>query len=75
MIGCEQNNPNHNSDVWEHTLKVVDNLVKDSRTERLGAGKYRLVMAGLFHDFGKPKTKAVGSDGYDHFKAHAHLSE
>lgn len=75
MIGCEQNNPNHNSDVWEHTLKVVDNLVKDSRTERLGADKYRLVMAGLFHDFGKPKTKSVGSDGYDHFKAHAHLSE
>lgn len=75
MIGCEQNNPNHNSDVWEHTLKVLNNLVNDVRTDNLGHDKYRLMLAGLFHDFGKPKVKQVGKDGYDHFKGHAHLSE
>ena len=49
----------HHKDVYEHTLKVVDN-VSPTLTRRLGA---------LFHDIAKPKTKGV-ENGKVHFRHH-----
>jgi len=49
----------HHKDVYEHTLKVVDN-VSPTLTRRLGA---------LLHDIAKPKTKGV-ENGKVHFRHH-----
>ena len=52
--------PNHHhKDVYEHTLKVIDN-VSPTLTRRLGA---------LFHDIAKPNTKGV-ENGKVHFRHH-----
>ena len=49
----------HHKDVYEHTLKVVDN-VSPTLTRRLGA---------LLHDIATPKTKGV-ENGKVHFRHH-----
>ena len=49
----------HHKDVYEHTLKVVDN-VSPTLTRRLGA---------LFHDIAKPNTKGI-ENGKVHFRHH-----
>lgn len=61
MLGCSQNRY-HAFDVWEHTLHVMD---------ACPVGDPILRMAALFHDVGKPASKAihpVTGDGtfYDH---------
>ena len=59
MVGMEQNGY-HFGTVWEHTLKVVDNIQPIL--------EYRL--AALFHDLGKTLTKTVGENGKIHFYGH-----
>jgi putative nucleotidyltransferase with HDIG domain len=56
-VGCTQNKY-HDYDVFEHTVRVVENTVSDDPYVRLGA---------LLHDIGKPKVKWVGKDGVAHF--------
>lgn len=63
-ISCAQNHPGHDSDVFEHTLKVIERLPMDST----------LRMAALLHDIGKPRKKVVGEDGFDHFWGHEEVS-
>ena len=63
MLDCEQNNPHHKYDVYEHTCAVVSGLPKDEV----------LRVAGLFHDAGKPATKTT-VDGVDHFYGHPEIS-
>ena len=50
LVGVDQRDTHHHKDVFEHTLKVVDNLAKD------GAGLL-LRFVGLVHDIGKPRVK------------------
>ncbi|MDF2478501.1 MAG: metal dependent phosphohydrolase [Sphingobacterium sp.] len=61
---CKQNHPAHDSDVYDHTIKVVNGLPND-RILRLTA---------LFHDLGKVSKKVKGDDGYDHFWQHQEAS-
>lgn len=61
MSGFNQNNPYHQHDVFTHTLKVIDNCVKDPV----------LILAALLHDSGKPVCYQEGEDGYTHFHGHA----
>ncbi|RMD86101.1 MAG: HD domain-containing protein [Candidatus Dadabacteria bacterium] len=57
--GFEQNEY-HLYDVFEHTLKVIENTPQNL-TQRITA---------LFHDIGKPYTLSVGEDGRRHFYKH-----
>ncbi|MBN2029406.1 HD domain-containing protein [bacterium] len=50
LVGIEQRDTYHHKDVFEHTMKVVDNLARISDNPRL-----RFV--GLIHDIGKPRVK------------------
>ncbi len=56
-VGCAQNQY-HSHDVFEHTVRVVENCTSRDPYVRLGA---------LLHDIGKPKVKWVGLDGVAHF--------
>ena len=50
LIGVEQRDTYHHKDVFEHTLKVVDNLAKKS-------DNILLRFTALVHDIGKPRVK------------------
>ena len=64
MKGCEQNNPYHIYDVWNHTLAVLENIEEKDEVLRLAA---------LFHDIGKPHVYTE-KDGVGHFYGHADKS-
>jgi len=64
-VGFEQNQF-HDLDVFEHTLKVVENCPLDDLPMRLAA---------LFHDIGKPATLSVDEDGMRHFYGHERVSD
>ena len=55
----------HTRDVFEHTLMVVDEVQPD----------YRLRLAALFHDVGKPFSMTVDDMGEGHFHGHWEKSE
>lgn len=59
-IDFDQHNPNHDKDIYEHTLSVLNNTPKD------------LVVrwAALLHDIGKPMTFTVDDEGIGHFYKH-----
>jgi poly(A) polymerase len=58
LIGVEQRDVYHHKDVFEHTMKVVDNLAEMSDS-------LLLRFTGLVHDIGKPKVKRfVGGVGW-----------
>ena len=61
--GLKQNKY-HFGDVWEHTLKVVENTRND----------LVLRMAALLHDIGKIKTGTVDENGNLHFYRHEIVS-
>jgi len=63
-VGFKQNNPYHAYDVFEHTLKVLENTPNN---------KY-LRLAALFHDLGKPKTYTEDEKGIGHFYGHEFIS-
>jgi len=66
LKGVGQNNKYHCFDVYEHTLKVFEN-VGNTLTMRLAA---------LFHDLGKPVVRSSGARGKsDHFWGHQVVSE
>ena len=58
--GFNQNNPWHVYDVYEHILKVLEN-VPENLTARLAA---------LFHDVGKPEVYHADEQGIGHFFGH-----
>lgn len=60
MIGYDQHNHHHKYDLWEHTIRAMENI---RPTETL-----RFTM--LLHDTGKPEVALPGADGETHFKNH-----
>ncbi|MDR7857723.1 HD domain-containing protein [Tissierella sp.] len=62
-IGFNQHNPNHDKDVYEHTLSVLDNT----------SAILHLRLAALLHDIGKPKTFTRDDNGVGHFYGHDKL--
>ena len=64
MIGFEHKHPHHNLDVWEHTLKVVEEL-EDADLETR--------MAALLHDIGKPFS--YQDEEVRHFHGHPEVSK
>lgn len=68
-VGCEQNR-HHAFDVWGHALACLDNCPKDPV----------LRLSGLFHDIGKPRTRAFSDKTrdytfYEHERVGAEMSE
>ncbi len=63
-VGFDQRTPYHAFDVWEHSLRAVEEV---RPTEALR-------MAMLLHDCGKPACFTLGADGQGHFYGHAKVS-
>ncbi len=59
-VGVEQGNKAHRDDVFRHTMRVLDAATKDS--EIPSAGDPELILAALFHDAGKARTKRFDTD-------------
>lgn len=59
-ISFEQKNPNHDKDVFNHIMAVLDNTEKD----------IVLRLAALLHDIGKPQCFTVDENGKGHFYGH-----
>lgn len=56
-VGVQQEGPHHDADVYGHTLRVADAVPRNAPVS--------LKLAALYHDTGKPETKAIsaGADG------------
>ena len=61
MDGCEQKNPYHIYDVWEHSLAAMAHTEPDAV----------LRCAALWHDIGKPAVFSLDDKGVGHFYGHA----
>lgn len=64
MAGCGQENPYHQFNVWEHTLRVLDACPQEPVPR----------WAALLHDCGKPAVKSVDETGTAHFYGHEKVS-
>jgi len=62
MVGVTQGKWHH-LDVWDHTLKVLDNAVEDG-------GSLTVRLAALFHDIAKPATRSIDDKGDIRFFSH-----
>ncbi len=60
MVGFDQKNPHHHLDVWQHTVKSIENCPRDNII--------RLTM--FFHDSGKPDKFFTDEKGIGHFYGH-----
>jgi poly(A) polymerase len=58
----------HHKDVYEHTLKVLEQAI--ALEERLGGPNLVIRLAALLHDIGKPKTRALIEGGGVSFHHH-----
>lgn len=58
---CEQNNPWHIYNVYNHIINAVNYAPK----------REDMRLAALLHDIGKPSVKTTDDKGIDHFKTHA----
>jgi poly(A) polymerase len=58
----------HHKDVYEHTLKVLEQAI--SLEERLGGPNLVIRLAALLHDIGKPKTRELILGGGVSFHHH-----
>lgn len=79
MVGCEQNNPYHVEDVFQHTLSAMRNISNtrccvSSDDERKGnekvpknkdrtMGRFSVVEYGLYHMYIQTSTKAILRNG------------
>ena len=64
MFGLGQQNQHHRYDVWEHTVRAVEQVPETPL----------LRWAMLLHDAGKPACKTVDADGVGHFYGHPKAS-
>jgi tRNA nucleotidyltransferase (CCA-adding enzyme) len=63
-IDHEQFSEHHFLDIYEHTIKTIENTPQD----------LTLRLAALFHDIGKPDTFTLDKQGKGHFYGHAQVS-
>ena len=71
MKDYDQNNPNHQYDLFEHTIEVMEGLPKE---KYLPEDYKTLKIAAFFHDIGKPKV-AKEKDGKTIYYNHAEKSK
>ena len=64
MVGYDQRNHHHHYDLWEHTVRVVENVPPEP--------DMRLAM--LLHDTGKPAVCRVDEHGEAHYRGHQAVS-
>ena len=64
MAGYDQRNHHHRFDLWEHTVRAVENIPPEP--------DLRLVM--LLHDTGKPASRTMDERGEAHYRGHPKLS-
>lgn len=64
MESFEQNNPHHQFTLGEHQIRTQANLYKWGVTDA------ELLMAALFHDIGKMKTRITDEHGVCHYYQH-----
>lgn len=64
MKNCTQSHERHVFDVWEHSVKAVENV------DPLPQMRFAM----LLHDSGKPHCKTTDENGTDHFYGHADIS-
>ena len=62
MLNCPHENPYHYTDVFHHTLDVVERVPKT----------FELRWAALFHDMGKPAVKALKPGTTNHYRYLGH---
>lgn len=62
-VDFQQKNPNHDKDVFNHTLCVLDNTPQVLSVR----------LAALLHDIGKPHTLTLDENGIGHFYGHDKL--
>lgn len=75
LKGFQQNNPHHDFDVLEHTLRSVEAAGRLAEDAGLSAKDRRdLVMAMLLHDIGKPEVYLEDEEGVGHFYRHESVS-
>lgn len=71
MKDYDQNNPNHQYDLFEHTIEVMEGLPK----EKYLPEDYKILkIAAFFHDIGKPEV-AKEKDGKTIYYNHAEKSK
>jgi len=59
-VDFDQRNPNHDKDVYRHTLVVLDKT----------PARLNVRLAALLHDIGKPVTFTIDEEGKGHFYSH-----
>ena len=64
MFDCDQQNPHHKYDVWEHSVRAAGQVPAEPA----------LRWAMLLHDCGKPACKTVDEQGVGHFYGHPKAS-
>ena len=64
MLHTPQRTPFHIYDVWQHTLRTLEETPKDAAIR----------WAALYHDSGKPHTTQFDPDGTTHFRGHQAVS-
>ena len=64
MFDCDQQNPHHKYDVWEHSVRAAGQAPAEPA----------LRWAMLLHDCGKPACKTVDEHGVGHFYGHPKAS-
>lgn len=72
MVGFEQKNSHHCYDLWEHSLRTVEGISKESLTLEQFT---KLRVAAFFHDIGKPDVAKINEKtGQQVFYGHAYHS-
>ena len=73
MKACDQNNPHHFGNVYEHTKAALEYYVDKYAAEE--SVDEVVCYAIALHDLGKTVRKEVDENGVDHFYGHATISE
>ncbi len=64
MVGYDQQNHHHSYDLWEHTVRAVENMPPEAD----------LRLAMLLHDTGKPRVRTTDEHGEGHYRGHQQAS-
>ncbi len=71
LLQLEEDEHHHHKDVYEHTLKVLEQVIDLETSHEPQLPKdLPLRLAALLHDIGKPKTRKFESDGKVSFHHH-----